>query len=289
MVRLKRVNLGELRYPDQRMTHPDDAIEQHPSQIAWMFAKFELDYLYELLIDLKSGHAVRETSRRKSGSPQLPLPTELDVRDCLQNTLIQDIALQGATKRCSHPYRRNHTPLIEIAVRNAVYKSIRGQIDEGISADPMAPNYDLFRVVEGCGGRTLPKTPDQYDQDTNIALEIERELDLKKHRDLKTEIRIISDLIKETPLAHDDWNRFLWSDFLDSVFTHSTRFTIEVTPANIGPNMPSPRQKIGAPITPDTQILRRMQRQTARTACHHIGHEFFSDAFIDYVLRHIKT
>ena len=289
MAKPKRVSLGELRYPTQHAAHSDDDNEIHQSHSAWMFAKSELEYLYDLLIDLKSGHAAREKSCLESGTSQSPLPTESEVRDCLQKTSIQDCALQQATKRLSHPYQRNYSPATTIAVRNAVYKSIRQQLDEGISPDPMARDCGLFRVVDGCGRRTLPKTPEQYNRDTQIALEIEEELNLKRHTDLKTETRRSTAIIKATPLAHDDWDQFLWSDFLDSVFTHSARFTFEVTPANIGPNMPSLRQKAGAPVIPDTQILRRIQRQTARTACRQIGRAYFSDAFIDEFLRNIKT
>ena len=289
MAKPKRVNLGELRYPAQHAAHSDDDNEIHQSHSAWTFAKSELEYLYDLLIDLKSGHAAREKSCLASGTSQSPLPTESEVRDCLQKTSIQDCALQQATKRLSHPYRRNYSPATTLAVRNAVYKSIRGQLDEGISPDPMASDCGLFRVVAWHGGGKLPKTPEQYDRDTEIAVEIEEELNHKKHLDLKPETRRISKLIKATPLAHDDWDQFLWSDFLDSVFTHSARFTIEVSPADLGPNMPSLRQKAGAPVKPDAQILRRMQRQTARTACHQIGRAYFSDALIDEFLRNIKT
>ena len=289
MARPKRVNLGEIRYPARNASHSCDDNEQHPAHMAWMFAKFEVDYLYDLLIDLRSGHAASENSCRKSGDSRSPLPAESEIHDCLKKSSTQDCALQRATKRFSHPYRRKHSPATVIAVRNAVYKSIRGQIDEGISPDPMAPDYSLFRVVAGHTGCTLPKTSEQYERDTEIALEIEEELNLKKHPDLKPETRRITVLIKETSLAHDDWDQFLWSDFLDSVFTHSTRFTIEVTLADLGPNKPSPRQKIGAPVKPDTQILRRIQRQTARTACQNIGRAYISDAFIDEFLRNAKT
>ena len=289
MAKPKRVNLGELRYPAQHAAHSDDDNEIHQSHTAWTFAKSELEYLYDLLIDLKSGHAAREKSCLASGTSQSPLPTESEVRDCLQKTSIQDCALQQATKRLSHPYRRNYSPATTLAVRNAVYKSIRQQLDEGISPDPMASDCGLFRVVSWHGDGKLPKTPEQYDRDTEIAVEIEEELNLKRHTDLKTETRRIAAIIKATPLAHDDWDQFLWSDFLDSVFTHSARFTIEVSPADLGPNMPSLRQKAGAPVKPDAQILRRMQRQTARTTCHQIGRAYFSDAFIDEFLRNIKT
>ena len=173
MARPKPVNLGELRYPAQHTAHSDDHNEIHQSHTAWMFAKSELEYLYDLLINLKSGHAAREKSCLESGTSQSPLPTESEVRDCLQKTFIQDCALQEATKRLSRPYRRAHTPATVIAVRNAVYKSMRQQIDEGIYPDPMAPDYGLFRVVAWYTGCTLPKTPEQYDRDTEIALKIE--------------------------------------------------------------------------------------------------------------------
>ena len=150
MARPKRVNPGELRYPARHAPHSDHANERHQSCIAWSYAKFELDYLYDLLIDLKSGHAARERLSITSGAREWPLPTESEVRDCLQKTF-------------------------------------------------------------------------------------------------------------------------------------------ELAPTDLGPNKPSPRQKIGAPVKPDTQILRRMGRQTAKTVCHQIGHAFFSDAFIDNLLRHIKT
>ena len=289
MAKPKRVNLGELRYPAQHAAHSDDDNEIHQSHSAWMFAKSELEYLYDLLIDLKSGHAARQRSSITRGAPEWPLPTELEVSDCFHKTFVQDCALHQATKRLSHPYRRNYSPATTLAVRNAVYKSIRQQLDEGISPDPMTPLHGLVSALEPHTANTLSKTPEQYNQDTQIAVEIARELNLKKHLDLKPETRRISNLIKETPLAHDDWDQFLWSDFLDSVFTHSARFTIEVTPTALGPNNPSPCQKIGVPVIPDTQILRRIQRQTARTASHNIGRAYFSDAFIDEFLRNIKT
>ena len=289
MAKPKRVNLGELRYPAQHAAHSDDDNEIHQSHSAWMFAKSELEYLYDLLIDLKSGHAARQRSSTTRGAPEWPLPTELEVSDCFHKTFVQDCALHQATKRLSHPYRRNYSPATTLAVRNAVYKSIGQQLDEGISPDPMTPLHGLFSALEPHSANTLSKTPEQYNQDTQIAVEIARELNLKKHLDLKPETRRISNLIKETPLAHDDWDQFLWSDFLDSVFTHSARFTIEVTPTALGPNNPSPCQKIGVPVIPDTQILRRIQRQTARTASHNIGSAYFSDAFIDEFLRNIKT
>lgn len=289
MARPKRVNLGELRYPAQRAPNPDDANEHHQSCTAWSYAKFELDYLYDLLINLKSGHAARERSATTWGAPEWPLPTESEVRDCLQKTFIQDCALQQASKRLSHPYRRKYSPAMVISVRNTVYRSIRGQIDEGISPDPMTPVYGLFRPVDGRSGGTLPKTLEQYNRDMYIAVEIEEELNRRKHPDLKPETKRINDLVKETPLAGNDWDQFLWSDFLDSVFTHSTRFTIEVTPAHLGSNKPSPRQKIGAPVTPDTQILRRIRRHTAQTVSQLIGHAYFTDEFIGKFLRSVKT
>ena len=284
MAKPKRVNLGELRYPAQHAAHPCGGDEQHQSCTVWTFAKFELDYLYDLLIDLKSGHAARQRSSITRGAPEWPLPTELEVSDCFHKTFVQDCALHQATKRLSHPYRRNYSPATTLAVRNAVYKSIRQQLDEGISPDPMTPLHGLVSALEPHTADTLSKTPEQYNQDTQIAVEIARELNLKKHLDLKPETRRISNLIKETPLAHDDWDQFLWSDFLDSVFTHSARFTIEVTPTALGPNNPSPCQKIGVPVIPDTQILRRIQRQTARTASQNIARAYFSDAFIDEFL-----
>ena len=289
MAKPKRVSLGELRYPTRHAPHLCDENEQHPAHMAWTFAKFELDYLYDLLINLKSGYAARERSSFTWGTPEWPLPTELEVSGCLHKTFVQDCALHQATKRLSHPYRRKYSSAYVIAVRNAMYNSIEQMSDEGMSPDPMDPLHDLVSAVEAHAADTLSKTPEQYNQDTEIAVEIERELNLKKHPALKPETRRISALVKETSLAHDDWDQFLWSDFLDSVFTHSARFTIEVTPTALGPNKPSPRQKIGAPIMPDTQILRRLQRQTARTACQNIGHAHFSDAFIDEFLRNIKT
>lgn len=69
------------------------------------------------------------------------------------------------------------------------------------------------------------------------------------------------------------------------VFTHSTRYTIEITTADLGPNKPAPRQKSDAPIVLDSQILRRMRRQTSRTLSHQIGHAFFTDDVIDDFLR----
>lgn len=291
MARPKRVNLGELRYPARHAPHPDDVNERHQSCTAWSYAKFELDYLYDLLIDLKSGHAARERERSSitSDAPKWPLPTESEVRDCLQKTFIQDCALQQASKRLSHPYRRKYSPAMVISVRNTVYRSIRGQIDEGISPDTMNPVYGLFRTIEWRGGGTLPKTLEQYNRDMYIAVEIEEGLNRRKHPDLKPETKRINDLVKETPLADNDWDQFLWSDFLDSVFTHSTRFTIEIACADLGPNKPSPRQKTGAPVVLDTQILRRMYRQTARTVNQYLGHSYFSDTVIDDFLCHVKT
>ena len=289
MARPKRVNLGKIRYPARNSPHSREDNEQHPAHMAWMFARFELDYLYDLLIDLKSGHAASEKSSRKLADSRSPLPAESEVHDCLKQTSIQDFVLQRATNRFSHPYRREYSPATVIAVRNAVYKSLKGQLDQGISPDPKGSHGVLFRIVDGCSGHTLSKTPEQYDRDSELALQIEGELDLKKHQDLKRETRRIGALIKATSLFRDDWNQFLWSDFLDSVFTHSTRFTIEVTPTDLGPNKPSPRQKIGAPVKPDTQILRRIRRHTARTVSQLIGHTYFTDAFVDEFLCSIKT
>ena len=287
MTRPKRVNLGELRYPARHAPPPDDDNEHHQSCTAWSYAKFELDYLYDLMINLKSGHAARERSATTWGAPEWSLPTESEVRDCLQKTFIQDCALRQATKRLAHPYRRKYSPAMVISVRNTVYRSIRGQIDEGISPDPMTPVYGLFRAVEWRGGGTLPKTLEQFNQDMYIALEIEEGLNRTKHPDLKPETKRINDLVKETPLADNEWDQFLWSDFLDDVFTHSARFTIEVTCADLGPNKPSPRQKSGAPVVPDTQILRRMYRQTARTVNQYLGHAYFSDTVIDDFLQFV--
>ena len=289
MAKPKRVNLGELRYPAQHAAHSDDDNEIHQSHSAWMYAKSELEYLYDLLIDLKSGHAARQRSSITRGAPEWPLPTELEVSDCFHKTFVQDCALHQATKRLSHPYRRKYSYAYVIVVRNAMYNLIEQMIDEGISPDPMTPLHGLVSAFEPHSANTLSKTPEQYNRDMQIAVEIAKELNLKRHLDLKPETRRISNLIKETPLAHDDWDQFLWSDFLDSVFTHSARFTIEVSPADLGPNMPSLRQKAGAPVKPDAQILRRMQRQTARTTCHQIGRAYFSDALIDEFLRNIKT
>ena len=294
MAKPKRVNLGELRYPAQHAAHPCGGDEQHQSCTVWTFAKFELDYLYDLLINLKSGYAARERSSITWGAPEWPLPTELEVSDCLHKTFVQDCALHQATKRLSHPYRRKYSSAYVIAVRNAVYNSIEQMSDEGMSPDPMAPLHvaplhGLVSAFEPHSANTLSKTPEQYNRDMQIAVEIAKELNHKKHLDLKPETRRISNLIKETPLAHDDWDQFLWSDFLDSVFTHSARFTIEVTPTALGPNNPSPCQKIGVPVIPDTQILRRIQRQTLRTAGQNIGSAYFSDAFIDEFIRNIKT
>ena len=284
MAKPKRVNLGELRYPAQHAAHPCGGDEQHQSCTVWTFAKFELDYLYDLLIDLKSGHAARQRSSITRGAPEWPLPTELEVSDCFHKTFVQDCALHQATKRLSHPYRRKYSYAYVIVVRNAMYNLIEQMIDEGISPDPMTPLHGLVSAFEPHSANTLSKTPEQYNRDMQIAVEIAKELNHKKHLDLKPETRRISNLIKETPLAHDDWDQFLWSDFLDSVFTHSARFTIEVTPTALGPNNPSPCQKIGVPVIPDTQILRRIQRQTARTASQNIARAYFSDAFIDEFL-----
>lgn len=289
MTRPKRVNPGELRYPARHASHSDDHNERHQSCIAWLYAKFELDYLYDLLIDLKSGHAARARSSITSDNPKWPLPTESEVRDCLQKTFIQDCALQDATKRLSHPYRRKYSPAMTISVRNTVYRSIREQIDDGISPDLQTPYRDLFIVVESHHSGLSPKTPEQYNQEMYIAVEIEEHLNRTERPDLKLETRRISDLVKRTPLAYNHWDQFLWSDFLDSVFTHSARFTIELAPTDLGPNKPSPRQKIGAPVVPDTQILRRIYRQTSRTVRLQIGHAFFSDTVIDDFLRHFKT
>ena len=287
MTQRKRVSLGQLRYPTQQR-HSDNASEYHQSRTAWMFAMFELDYVYDLLIDLKSGYAATEKARLESGVSQAPLPTESEVHDCLQKTLIQDYALQQATKRLPHPYRRKYAPLTKIIVRNMVYKAIREQLDEGVSPDPMWRGYDLFRVVEAYGG-ALPKTVEDYNRDIELALEIDKQLHLKKHPDLKPETRRISALVRESLLVLNDWDHFLWSDFLDSVFTYSARFTCEVVPASVIPNKPSPRQKASGLVTPDTQILRRIQRKSAQSVSRQIGHAYFSDEVIEELLQNIEN
>ena len=288
MTKPKRVHLGELRYPGRSAPSADNEGENHQSRTAWSFARFELDYLYDLLIDLLSGHAARERSAITLSNPEWPLPTEEEVRDCLYKTFVQDCALQHATKQLSHPYRRNHSSGTFIAVRNVVYSAVRRQLDKGVYPDPKTRAFTLFKIVEGFHIHTLLKTVEEYSRDIDIAINIEQGLYRRNRPGLKPEIRRISYLVKDSLLAVDDWDRFLWSDFLDSVFTHSTRFTVEITDADLGPNKPSPRQKSGAPVVPDTQILRRMRRQTGRTLSHQIGHAYFTDDVIDDFLRSVK-
>ncbi len=285
MAKPKRVHLGELRYPAQSAPITDDESENHRSCTAWSYAKLELEYLYDLLIDLISGHATRERSAATLSIPEWPLPTESELRDCLHKTFIQDCALQQATRQLSHPYRRNHSSGTFIAVRNSVYRAVRRQLDNGLYPDPMTRAFTLFKIVDGFHIDTLQKTAEEYSRDIDIVSKIEHELYRRDRSGLKPEIRRISHLVKDSPLAVDDWDRFLWSDFLDSVFTHSARFTVEITDADLGPNKPAPRQKSDAPIVLDSQILRRMRRQTSRTLSHQIGHAFFTDDVIDDFLR----
>lgn len=288
MAKPKRVHLGELRYPAQSTPITDDESENHRSCTAWSYAKLELEYLYDLLIDLISGYAARERSAATLSIPEWPLPTESELRDCLHKTFVQDCALQQATRQLSYPYRRNHSPGTVIAVRNTVYKGIRGKLDKGVSPDLTKHAFGLFRIVGGRPAHSLPKTAEEYGRDIEIAANIEEELYRKDRSGLKPEIHRISNLVKNSPLSIDDWDQFLWSDFLDRVFTHSTRYTIEITTADLGPNKPAPRQKSDAPIVLDSQILRRMRRQTSRTLSHQIGHAFFTDDVIDDFLQNVK-
>ena len=221
MKRPKRVNFGETRYPAQKSeAAADEHDDVHDFTFAWLFARRYLSEAFDNLINLNIGFAEKDKSHKP------PLQTEKEAHTHLQKVWIQDLALQKATKRLSHPYRREKSVAEQIKESNTEQISVEKEIEAGLTEknlplfsydDPgWAKNLDKrLRVSSSLYAGDLKKNIDELSQDIEIAAEIEASLLTeipKNHPEVTAEAERIKVLIKADP------NLKNWGKFLDKVF-----------------------------------------------------------------------
>lgn len=221
MRRPKQVSFGEIRYPAQKSeaaAHKHDDIPDFT--FAWPFARRHLSEAFDNLINLKTGFA------EKKKSHELPLQTKEEAHAHLRKVWIQDLALQNATKRLSHPYRREKSVAEQIKQSNTEQISVEKEIEAGLTEKDFPPfSYDdpdwaknldkRLRVSSSLYAGDSKKSIDQLLQDIKIAAEIEAALSKeipKSHPEVTAEVKRIKELIKADP------NLKNWNEFLDKVF-----------------------------------------------------------------------